>query len=386
LVVAVLLGIGLVMMYSISPILSQKLTGSVDRNYYFLNQIKNIAAGLAVWVVAAMVPYYRWRDWAPALLGVAAVGMLALFIPGLAQSTNGATRWLQLGPIPFQPAELMKLALIIYLAAWLEHHREDLRSFKDGIVPYMIILGAVCFAVVVFQRDMGSMMVLATAGLGMYFVAGMSWAHLAEVLAAGAAAAWLAIIAFPHRLERLTTFLDSSHDTSGSGYHINQALIAVGSGGLTGRGLGMSIQVYGYLPEAANDSIFAIIAEEFGLIGSLVIIGLFAALCLRGLQMAAKAPDAFSRLLAAGISLWFLAQAFINMGAMMAILPLTGIPLPFISYGGTSLVVSLAAAGILVNISKYTVKEENDADSRQRRWNSRPRHAHLGRRRSAQVA
>jgi cell division protein FtsW len=250
----------------------------------------------------------------------------------------------------------------------------------------MVILGAVCFAVVVFQRDMGSMMVLAVAGLGMYFVAGMSWLHLAGVLAAGSAAIWVAIIAFPHRLERLTTFLDSSKNASGAGYHINQALIAVGSGGLTGLGLGMSIQVYGYLPEAANDSIFAIIAEEFGLIGSLAIIGLFVALCLRGLHVASKAPDAFARYVAAGVSLWFLAQAFINMGAMMAVLPLTGIPLPFISYGGTSLVVSLAAAGLLVNISKYTVKEENDADSRQRRWNSRPRHAHLSRRRSLKTA
>jgi cell division protein FtsW len=182
------------------------------------------------------------------------------------------------------------------------------------------------------------------------------------------------------------TFLNPEHDATGQGYHINQALIAIGSGGIFGLGLGRSIQVYGYLPEAANDSIFAIIAEEFGLLGSIGILLAFGVLVYRGLQVARSAPDMFARLVATGISLWLLFQAMINVGAMLALVPLTGIPLPFISYGGTSLIISLFGAGILLNISKYTVREVSDASSRQRRGDSRPYFANAGNQRRIKVA
>ncbi len=391
LIITVLLAIGLVMMYSISPILSHKLTGSADRNYYFLNQIKYVALGVVVWVAATTINYEAWRKWAPRLLVVAILGLVALMIPSLAQSSHGATRWLALGPVSVQPAEILKVALILYLAAWFERRAVELKSFWDGVIPFMVMVGAACFVIVVFQRDMGTMMVLALAAVGMYFAAGLRWRHLGLLLAAGGAAGAAAILAFPHRIERVTTFLhlkcsDLAALASSPDYHTCQALIAAGSGGVLGLGLGHSIQVYGYLPEAANDSIFAIIAEEFGMVGSLVIICLFGALVYRGLQVARTAPDMFSRLAATGISLWLLSQAVINIGAMLSLVPLTGIPLPFISYGGTSLVISLMGAGILLNISKYTVREAHDANSRQRRGDSRAYFAGAGNLRRVKVA
>ena len=372
LTVTVLLAVGLVIMYSISPILSHKLTGSADRNYYFLNQIKYILIGLGVWVAATAIPYWKWRQYAPWLMGAAIVSLVALLVPGLSHSSHGATRWLDLGPISVQPAEILKVALILYLAAWFERRATDVTSFWDGVVPFSIMVGISCFVIVIFQRDMGTMSVLALATLGMFFAAGIRLRHLAGLVGASVGAGALAIVAFPHRMDRLTTFLDPAKDAANTGYHINQALIAIGSGGILGLGLGRSVQVYGYLPEAANDSIFAIIAEEFGLIGSVLVLALFGFVVYRGLQVARTAPDVFGRLVALGISLWFLFQAVINIGAMLSVVPLTGIPLPFISYGGTSLVIALFGAGILLNISKYTVREGSDADTRQRRGVSRP--------------
>lgn len=371
LAITILLAIGLVMMYSISPILSQKLVGNVDRNYYFLQQLKWIGIGLVVWIATTSISYNSWRKLAPVAMVLSLASMLLLLVPGLSNSSHGATRWLALGPFQFQPAEVLKVAAIMYLATWLEHRREELKSLGDSVAPFMIMVFVASFIIVVFQRDMGTAMVLALASVGMYFTAGLKWTHLGSVMAAGLLAGWFAILAFPHRMERFTTFLHPDKDTTGQGYHITQALIAIGSGGLMGVGLGHSIQVYGYLPEAANDSIFAVIAEEFGLIGSLVIVVLFGFLVFRGLQVARQAPDMLARLMATGISLWLLFQAFINIGAMLSLVPLTGIPLPFISYGGTSLVISLFGAGILLNISKYTVREVSDADHRQRRGDSR---------------
>jgi cell division protein FtsW len=390
-VVTILLALGLVMMYSISPILSHKLPTHAPSNYYFLNQIRYVVLGLLVWVGATAIPYPKWRAWAPKLLGVSVVLLLLLLVPHISASSNGATRWLKLGPVTVQPAEILKVALILYLAAWFEQRGSELKSFWDGVIPFTIMVGAASFVIVVLQRDMGTMLVLALTAIGMFFVAGLRWTHLALLLGAGAGAALAAIAAFPHRVQRVTTFLhlncnDLSKLASSPDYHTCQALIAAGSGGLFGLGLGHSIQVYGYLPESASDSIFAIFAEEFGLLGSLAIIVLFGVLVWRGLQVARQAPDVFGRLVAAGISLWMLWQALINIGAMIALLPLTGIPLPFISSGGTSLVISLLGMGILLNISKYTVREASDANTRGRRGDSRAYLAGAGNSRRVKIA
>jgi cell division protein FtsW len=386
LVVTVLLAVGLVMMYSISPILSHRAVGTADRNIYFLNQIKFVGAGVLAWIIATAIPYYKWRAWAPRLMGVAVAGLVLLMVPGLAHSSNGATRWLNLGFFSVQPAEILKLALILYLARWFEAHQEEIGSFWDGVIPFSIMVAMAGFVIVILQRDMGTAMVLLLTVLGMYFVAGMRWRHLVALVGAGVAAGWAAVAMFPHRLSRLATFLDPSKDVTGQGYHINQALIAIGSGGILGLGLGHSIQVYGYLPEAANDSIFAIIAEEFGLLGGVAIAGLFGFLAYRGLMVARAAPDVFGRLVATGIALWLAFQAAINIGAMLSLVPLTGIPLPFISYGGTSLVISLLGAGILLNISKYTVREVSDANRRVGRGDSRSYLAGPGNLRRVKVA
>ncbi|HSX48619.1 MAG TPA: putative lipid II flippase FtsW [Candidatus Nanoarchaeia archaeon] len=386
LTVFLLLGIGLIMIYSISPVLSFKLLGSTSRNYYFYGQLGNIAVGLFFWALASQIHYRVWQKWSPLLIAGAAIALLGLVVPGLSFSTNGATRWLKLGPASFQPAELLKLSLIVYLAAWFERRGQYIREFWEGLFPFSIMLAVASFVVVVLQRDMGTMMVLVLAAIGMFYAAGSKLRHVFSIVAGGAMLGWLAIVTFPHRLSRLTVFLDPSKDPSGQGYHISQALIAIGSGGLLGVGLGHSIQIYGYLPEAANDSIFAVIGEEFGLIGCLVIIGLFGFLVYRGLQIAKSAPDSFSRLTAIGISLWLLFQALINIAAMLSLLPLTGIPLPFISYGGSSLVFSLVGAGILLNISKYTVKEVSDANSRVGRRNGWSYFANTGNGRRVKAA
>jgi cell division protein FtsW len=376
-----LLAIGLVLIYSISPILSQSLAGKAGKNYYFVNQVQYLLLGLVAWGLVSKVPYGLWKRWAPWLMGVSIILLLLLFTP-LRYSSLGATRWIKLGPLTMQPAELLKFSLIIYLAAWFERRSEDLHSFWDGVVPFLVIVGLASFVIVVLQKDMGTMLVVALSAIGMYFAAGLSWRHLAMVLGVALILGLLAIAAFPHRVQRVTTFTHLNCEESaaalGNNYQICQALLAVGSGGIAGVGLGHSIQVYGYLPEAANDSIFAIIGEEFGLIGSFVIVGLFGFVVYRGLLIASEAPDMFSRLAAVGISLWLLFQAVINIGAMLALLPLTGIPLPFISYGGSSLVITLVGVGVLLQISRYTVKEATHADSRERRGNRRPHLADSG--------
>lgn len=367
--VLLLLTIGMVMIYSISPVLSQKLLGSTSRNFYFNGQLLNIAFGVAALIVAANTKFTYWRKFAPLLMMVSLFAVIAVMFPALSYAKNGATRWLRLGPASFQPSELMKLTTIIYLAAWFERRGEEIKTFWDGLVPFLVMLFIAGFVIAVMQKDMGTMLVLVATAIGMFFVAGVRWRHLALVLASLAGLGWAAVITFPHRVSRLTTFLNPTRDPTGAGYHISQALIAIGSGGLFGVGLGRSIQIYGYLPEATNDSIFAVIAEEFGLIGSLIIITLFGYLIFRGFKIAKAAPDSFSRLVASGITLWLLFQTAINIAAMLSLVPLTGIPLPFISYGGSSLVFSLIGAGILLNISKYTVKEAKHANSGERRRN-----------------
>lgn len=384
LTVFILLAFGLTMMYNINPALSQKLLGRVDSGYYFKGQLMNIAIGIGAWVVAGGIYYQRWRRWAPMLLGVSAILLLALMVPHLSYSKNGATRWLGVGPLSFQPAELLKISLILYLAFWFEQRGKDLKSFWDGVVPFAVMMGIISIVVVVFQRDLGSMMVLALAALGMFYLAGLRLHHLAALLGAGAALGTLAIVTFQHRLSRFLIFLDPNKDPTGQGYHINQALIALGSGGLLGTGLGRSIQIYGYLPEASNDSIFAVIGEEFGIIGALLIVVLFGVLVYRGFKIAQAAPDTFGRLTAAGITMIFMFQAFINIAAMLSLVPLTGIPLPFISYGGSSLLIMMFAAGILFNISKHTVKEAH-ADIGYGRRDSGSRGPDSRRRRRAQT-
>jgi cell division protein FtsW len=374
-----LIGVGMIVIYSTGSIVNFNITGGAsDRNSFFYKQMISLAVGLVGWVFAARMHYSHWRKLALPMLIVSFILMLLVFVPGLSDNVNGASRWIKLGSFSFQPAEFLKLSLVLYLAAWLEAKRDKLRSITHGLLPFLGVLALTMVLVVVLQRDLGTGMVIVALSMAILLVSDAPLWIFATGLIATAAAAVMAIIMFPYRLARLSTFINHKDDLTGADYHINQALIALGSGGPLGKGLGNSLQSYGYLPEATNDSIYAIIGEQFGLWGTTGVVTIFGLLGWRGFRIAKMAPDRFGRLLAVGITVWLLTQALVNISAMLGIIPLTGIPLPFISYGGTSLAATMVAVGILQNISRYTEREQSYADSRIGRRNRRARHTGFG--------
>lgn len=375
LIVLALIAIGMVVIYSTGSIVNFNISGgTTDRNSFFIQQLISLAVGLVGWTLASRVPYTAWRKWAPWMLGVAIFLMMLVFVPGISGNSRGASRWIRLGPASFQPAEFLKLSIVLFLASWADTHFEDLRSIKKTFLPLVALFGIVLILTVILQRDMGTGIVLVAAGLAVYFMSEVPL-HLFGLLIASLIASGAAMIAlFPYRLARLSTFFNRKDDLTGADYHINQALIALGSGGILGKGLGNSLQSYGYLPESTNDSVYAIIGEQFGLWGTLIVISLFSVLLWRCYRIIRRAPDRFARMIASGITAWLIAQAFINIAAMLNLIPLTGIPLPFISYGGTSLLASMVAIGILQNISRFTEREAGYEDSTLGRRNRRTRH------------
>jgi len=258
-----------------------------------------------------------------------------------------------LGSFSFQPSEMLKLSIIIYLAAWLENRFERIKDFYEGLMPFLAIVGFVSF-LLIKQPDMGTLGVIIFISMSIFFISGAKISHIFTIAAAGFLSL-LALIKFEsYRMNRLIVFLHPEIDPRGIGYQINQALLAIGTGGVFGLGLGNSLQKFNYLPEPVGDSIFAIISEELGLVGAGFLVFLFIFFAIRGLKIAKYAPDRFAKITATGISCWIIFQAFINISAICGIIPLTGIPLPFISYGGTSLVFLMVGVGILLNISRYS--------------------------------
>lgn len=346
-----LLGVGIVMLSSASAVLSYHTFGTPY--YYVIHQLLfGFLPGLILFVVTSRIDYHLWRRVALPFLLVSIVLLVAVFIPGIGFEYGGARRWIHFGPLLFQPSEIAKLSLILYLATWLSSKgTKHVQNFAYGFMPFAVMTGCIAF-LIILQPDVGTMGVIALTAFVMYIVGGAAMMH---VLLAGTAGVTLMLILIrtaEYRFKRFMTFLNPDVDTLGIGYHINQALLAVGSGGLFGRGFGHSRQKFAYLPEVTGDSIFAIIAEEMGFVFSALFIGLFVFITLRGIKIAKNAPDEFGTFLAVGIVSWIAVQAFINIGAMLSLLPLTGIPLPFVSYGGSALLVSLAAMGILVNVSR----------------------------------
>ena len=372
LLVLILVGIGLVLIYSTGWIAVLKRTsGTSDTNSFFITQSVGMLLGIAGWLVASKIDYHFWQKHATPIFIGTIVLMFLVLVPGISVSSGGATRWVKLAFFSFQPVEFFKIGAVIFMAAWLTKNKKNLSKPLEGLLPFMIIIFVIAFLAVLIQRDMGSAMVIISTMLAMYFISGVRWWSAAiATLLLGGGAALLAMLA-PYRIARLTTFFNHTEDSSGAGYHINQALIAIGSGGIFGRGLGKSLQAYGYLPEATNDSIFAIIGEEAGLVGASLVVAIFGLLFWRGARIARTAPDNFGRLLASGIIFWITFQALINISAMLNLIPLTGITLPFISYGGTSMLALLTAVGILQNISKYTYKEVYNEDPSSGGRNSR---------------
>ena len=349
-----LLVFGLVMLSSAGIAISQQRFG--DSYYFFKHQLfYGVLPGLFLMFLVQKIDYHFWKKFAFLFFVVNLVFLVLVFIPGLGLNFQGASRWIKLGPFSFQPSEMLKLSLIIYLAAWLETKREKGTDFFEGFLPFLAIVGVVGF-LIIKQPDMGTLGIVALIAMSVYFMSGARFHHLAAMFGLGALA-FLALVKFEsYRMSRLLVFLHPEMDPRGIGYQINQALLAIGSGGLFGLGLGHSRQKFNYLPEPVGDSIFALIAEEIGLIGAAALVLLFVVFAMRGLKIAKSAPDTFGRLVAIGVTCWVIFQALINISAISGIIPLTGITLPFISYGGTSIVFLMIGMGILLNISKKCEK------------------------------
>ncbi|OJI06608.1 putative lipid II flippase FtsW [bacterium CG10_46_32] len=347
--VLILIG-GMVMLFSASVAVGIERFG--DANFFIKRQLMWLAIGLVAGYIGYKVDYHYWQKWSLFILLGSILLLVTVFIPGIGAGGNGAQRWVNLGIASFQPSEFVKLSLVVYLAAWLsERGHQAIQDFKTGLIPIVAVLAVIGF-LILKQPDLGTLIIIALIAIGMYFIGGAHTNHLIGLVGIGAAIAAAAIALAPYRMARFTSFLNPSADPQGTGYHITQSLIAVGSGGFFGLGLGHSRQKFLYLPEVTGDSIFAVIAEELGFMGSITVIALFLLFFWRSIHIARRAPDAFGKLMAAGIGSWIVLQAFINIGAMLGVLPLTGVTLPLVSYGGSSLIVTLVAIGILLNISK----------------------------------
>lgn len=343
---------GFIMIGSASAVLAERFRG--DAFYFLKHQLSyGATVGGLLFLIGYMVPYRKWKLLAlPALL-TALVLLVLVFIPGLQVASGGSARWIGVGPITIQPSEITKLAIILYLAALLDKKGEDVRDWRKSVVPFLIITGLITF-LITLQPDIGTLLATTAIAATMVFAGGFRLRHLTLIGLGSLALFSILVSTARYRLARLFVYLHPELDPQGIGYQINQALLAVGSGGLTGLGFGRSRQKYQYLPEPAGDSIFAIVSEELGFIRTSLILLVFMLIGYRGYRVAQGAPDMFGRLLATGITSWILIQAFINVGSILAITPLTGIPLPFISYGGSALATLLFASGMLLNISKYT--------------------------------
>lgn len=340
--------IGVVMVYSSSSIMAAQRFN--DGFYFLKRQLASTLIGFGLMAGATYFNYQNWRKLAVLTLLGSIVLLAMLFIPGLGVRVGGALRWLRFPGLTLQPAELVKLGLVLYLAHSLTRKKEKVRSLTKGYLPYMIVL-AVLLGLLLKQPDLGSAMIIAGVALSMLIVAGVRWYYIATTVLASLPVLYFLIMQVDYRRRRIMAFLDPWEDPFDTGFQIIQSLVAFGKGGVLGQGLGIGEQKLFYLPEAHTDFIFAVIGEELGLIGVLVVAALFLLLVLCGIRIALQCREPFGRNLAFGLSLLLGLEAFVNLAVCMGLLPTKGLALPFISFGGTSLVVCLIAVGILLNIS-----------------------------------
>lgn len=315
-----------------------------NKFFFLKQQLVWVGLGLITLFVVSKIHYSFWEKMAIPIFFVSVVFLILVLVPHLSLSAKGATRWISIGVFNFQPSELIKLSLCIYLAKVASKSKRAIAYF----IPVAIVAG-----LIMLQPDLGTTLVIALFALSQIFISEVRLIYFFGAVGMGALGTLALILLSPYRKERLLTFFEATRDPLGTSYHIRQILLALGSGGIFGVGLGASKQKNLFLPESSTDSIFAVIGEELGLIGAIVLIGLFCYFIFLGLKIALRAPDKFSKVLAVGITTWVGGQAFLNIGAMTALVPLTGIPLPFISYGGSSLISLACACGILLNISRY---------------------------------
>ena len=349
-VIVLLVTFGLVMLASASSDLAKL---QFDDSYFYLRHqlLFGLVVGIIGFLAGAFIYYQRFRKWALVLFALNIVTMILVFSP-LGIETKGASRWLDLGSFSFQPGEILKLTFLLYLASWISKTKTRRKSFVEGFLPFLILVGTAVLLLII-QPSTTTAIILFTASVVMYFTAGAHIRFLVAIALLAVTALSILVYITPYRLERITTFFNPQEDQLGSGYHINQALIAIGSGGITGVGYGQSTTKLNYLPEPIGDSIFAIIGEEFGFIGSSIILMLFLIFTWRGFSIARATTDTFGRLLVIGFTSIISIQAVVNIAAISGLIPLTGVPLPFISYGGTALAVFLTMSGIIINISRY---------------------------------
>ncbi len=314
-----------------------------------------LAGGLISFIIFSRIPYRLWKKYALPFFVFSLIVTALVFTPNFGFEHGGAKRWIHVASISFQPGELLKLGLIIYVAAWFSWAKEKAGRIRYGVLPFIVLL-AVAAAIMLKQPDTGTFIVMSMAAISVYFAAGASWKHLFLICVIGVLGFAMLIAFKPYLKDRLATFFNPTEDPLGTSYQIQQSLIAIGSGELFGRGLGQSVQKFSYLPEPVGDSVFAVIGEELGFVGGLTTVILFLLFAFRGLKIASRAPDAFGSYLAVGLIALITAQSFLNIASLIGIFPLTGIPLAFISHGGTALLFTLAEVGIVVNISSSSRK------------------------------
>lgn len=386
--------IGLIVIYSISPARVEFMNAgsgsTLDETHFMQRQIVYLLVGVTTFIAASFVPLELWKKYARPLLLAGIVACVVLSLLGLVMDggiiikTGGAVRWFNLGFASFQPAELLKFGILLYLSAFLgrKMREQEVNSFENTLVPVGIIVGVGALLIIVFQKDMGTGITLLGMVLAMLYAAGLNQKLFFSAVGAMAAAGVLFIITSPHRIARVLTFLDSSDVSDAASYHITQATIALGSGGLFGKGLGHGVQAFGYLPEAVNDSIFAILGETFGFIGVVLILVLYAVLLHRVIKIMGQTLDPMWRIFVAGVFGLIGTHVAINVGAMTGVFPLTGVTLPFLSFGGTSLLFTMLSFGIVFAVSRYTThqdvtkrEEEHHETALRRRGVGRPRYA-----------
>lgn len=363
--------IGLIVLFAVSPYQVERINldgGQLDQAHFMQRQVLYLVAGVVAFIFAASIPVKVWTSNASRILlaGLGAcllLSFLGLFIKdGIVYESGGAVRWFNLGVASFQPAELLKFGVMLFGAVFLGRKIQQgtLNSLTDTLLPLSIMIGCAGALVIVFQKDMGTGITMLGIAATMLFLAGLSKRLMALIVGTVFALSLLLIATSPHRIARITTFFNPSNTSDAANYHIHQAAIAIGSGGITGKGLGQGVQAFGYLPEALNDSIFAVLGETFGLLGLVIIMAIFVVLLIRLLRIFEHMPQPTLRMLVAGVIGLIMTHAIVNIGAMTGIFPLTGVTLPFLSFGGTSLLFTMLALGIAFNVSRYTVYEKVD--------------------------
>lgn len=351
LIVSTIIILGAIAFFSASFGLLSR-AGASFSSVIFSQLVLGLLPGIFLAWLLSRFHYTNFRRFALIIFLLTIAFNLLLYIPALGFEHGGALRWLQIGPFTIQPSEFLKIAFILYMASWLSGSKDKIKDYRFGILPFFLILGATVL-ILLLQRDTDNAVIITLTALIMYFAMGARIRDIAVVVLIACISLPVLFYMRPYLMDRVLTFFNPSRNQESSSYQLNKSLIAIGSGEIFGRGFGQSVQKFSGLPEPIGDSIFAVIGEEFGLIGGILIILLFTLFLLQGLRISIRSPDSFGRLLTLGIVILITAQSFMNIASMLGIFPLSGLPLIFISHGGTSMLVSLAAIGLVFNVSRY---------------------------------